>query len=155
KKIASKIYKNGLLDGEAKEWYPDGIVKSVCYYSNGLLNGNRNHIALTRYHPNGITAETQDFRFGQPLGEHLRYFPNKQINYHATYENWKKEGKEESYFDDGKIEIQGEYSNGKPIGKQIKNHPNGTVKYSAIYSDQGELLEPIKEYYLNGTQKAQ
>ena len=46
--VFKKEYKNGLLNGDSKFWYPNGKLESVEPYSNGEINGS-----VLRYYDTG------------------------------------------------------------------------------------------------------
>lgn len=66
KKSSASHYQHGLMHGESTEWNSDGKVTAISYYYRGLLNDDKGRPALSKFYPNGQTAEVQNFRMGQP-----------------------------------------------------------------------------------------
>lgn len=76
-------YRNGELNGEFIEYFPDGVVKAKGSYLNGVLNGK-----VMRYHPNG-----------RPMFE--EYWKNRRK--HGLWKTFDESGKEEGrkYYKNG------------------------------------------------------
>src|SRR5262249_17747229 len=112
-------------------------------------------VALTRYHPNGYTAESQDFRRGQPFGRHAKFFDDGKVSYEVNYVAGKKHGTETGYYPDGSIEFKRDYAHGKPIGSHFSYFPDHTVRSTSTYSPEGIPTGPTREFYPDGSPKAQ
>ena len=79
---------NGIVEGVAKTYSPDGKLLSETPYKNGKQNG-----------------------------VHKRYFPNGNVELEKNYKDGKEEGRRISYYENGKIKMIGNWENGIPVGK--------------------------------------
>lgn len=154
-KAMEASYHNGLVHGEVKEWHENGSLKATAYYINGLLHHDRGSVALRRYYEDGSLQEEQDFLYGQPFGKHFKYYPNGQKSYSVAYSKGKKQGLESYFSETGESLGGGKYSNGIPAGEHIRKAADGTVVYRAKYDQNGNLLEPVREYDLAGNKTLQ
>lgn len=172
------VFDNGLHDGEEIAWYPNEKKKTHCVYSKGLLSGNKQQIALTKYHENGMVAETLDFRQGQPVGPHILYDKTGSEIQRKVYTLGKRELASNptfppiEYYPDGKkkreykgsvdaVEYLEWYPNGTLHfrlhltnddleGVQEEFHPSGSLKTQAFYKNT-EKNGPYKEWYSDGS----
>ncbi len=155
-KSLAMTYVNGLPNGEALEWYESQGVKLRRFFEAGLLQDNGTTPALTLYDEEHHVVETQAFRRGQPCGTHVRYYASGQESYHQHYKNGDRIGKESFFGADGTLLGQGEYLQGVPVGEHYrKDAETGATIYLARYDRQGHLLQPIVEWYPNGTKMTQ
>lgn len=143
-------YDNGIASGEAQEWYNNGNIKSTKHFTGGLLNGTHSHPGYLAYGENHKILEKQEFRFGQPDGVHILYFPNGIVKEKVSYIKGLKQGKEQFFSAQETILGEGNYQNGIPIGKHFKKHLNGQFSFVANYNEEGELKEPITIFDENG-----
>lgn len=88
--------KFGEIHGYKKTWYPNGMLKSIIIYENGLKHG-----IYKIWHSNGNLAEEglyiQNEKEGLSTGYHLNGSKKFEINYsngfyHGFYTTWKKDG---------------------------------------------------------------
>ncbi len=154
KKILEERFSNNLLEGEAFEWYGNGVVKAKYNYLKGLLHNEPNAPAFVRYYPDHTKKEKQDFFRGQPDGVHVLYHPNGQESYRATYKLGWKNGKESFWNEAGDLIGEGEYSKGNPVGTHFLIKASGN-KRIAKYTAAGQLQEPIIELRPDGSKAAQ
>ena len=155
-KAATITYVNGLVEGEVLEWYDDGGVASRQFFQKGVLNDHHNTPAVTRYDRDHHVIEEQSFLAGQPHGLHLRYANNGQETYRQQYQRGYRIGLEIFKDDQGTIIGQGEYVCNLPVGDHYRKDPNSDkTTYLARYDAQGQLLQPIQEFYPNGNRKSQ
>lgn len=172
-------YRDGLYDGEAISWYPDEKKQAHYVYSKGLLSGNKQQIALTRYHQNGRVAETLDFRQGQPVGPHIlndtdgneiqkttyvigqqtpqqpsqptvTLYPNGSKKRQYSLVNHRYEGDYTEWYSNGSTHFLLHFANDEPDGIQEEFYPDGSIKVRAHYL-QGQKHGSYKEWHPNGS----
>ena len=68
-----KQYKDGILNGTCKFWYPNGKLESVEPYKNGQINGN-----VIRYYDNGQMKARIPIRNGVRAGSAGEFFWDKK-----------------------------------------------------------------------------
>jgi len=127
-----------------KEYYADGTVKATRLYRNGILEG----ISI-EFSQEGIILKAIEYRSGLIAGEGLvlqdgsrtgpwkEYYPGGSLKAEGTYDNGNKTGPWKYYHVNGKIEQTGTYNK---VGK-----PEGTWRW---YYDTGQLLR--EENYYRG-----
>ena len=145
-KAALFPHSNGVLEGIAYSWFPSGNLSLQRRFSEGALHGDGKNSALIAYDEERNVIEMLDFRQGQAVGLHTRYYPNGAESYRVSYKNGKKEGKEKFFSDDGYLLGEGLFQNGLALGKHWRSHPDGTLAYEAHFDSKGVLVEPIVEY---------
>jgi antitoxin component YwqK of YwqJK toxin-antitoxin module len=153
------FYIQGILDGECKDIYPNGLVKKKTQYVSGIKQG-----ASTVYFDNGEIAKTCSYRNGKLNGECLTYYPNGLRESQLSYENDLLQGEATYWYDNGNLrakkhytygllndqrltkayttfypenvtqEVQG-FAYGLPTGAHIKYHSNGKESYKVNYKN--------------------
>jgi antitoxin component YwqK of YwqJK toxin-antitoxin module len=123
-------YNKGVLEGERKEYYPDGTVKSVRNYVNG-----------------------------KPHGKFIDYGSKGEIERETNYKDGEQNGPEIVYDNDGKVRSLTIYSAGKPTGAQTRTFSEYTLtaNYDDKGNFDGEYAEifnngnvKIKGQYVKG-----
>ncbi len=122
---------------------------------NGLLHGEGKNPAFIAYDEARNIVEVVDFRDGNPVGTHLRYYPNGKESYRVVFKNGKKHGQEQFFDEEGNLLGSGLFSEGRPMGKHWRNYPDGSLAYRAEFDNQGDLLLPICEYNTEGNKVRQ
>ena len=107
--ITKGNFVNGIVDGVAKTYSPDGKLLSETPYKNGKQNG-----------------------------VHKRYFPNGNVELEKNYKDGKEEGRRISYYENGKIKMIGNWENGIPVGKAKFYDVNGNEIAETSYAN-GEI----------------
>jgi len=74
------LYK--LDNGDFKEWYPNGQIRTQQTYKDGVLNGPCNY-----WFDNGLAELTSYYIEGQLNSEYKRWFCKGQLLEHKTYKN--------------------------------------------------------------------
>ena len=153
-KCSATPYVDDVIQGKAMEWHEEGSLKGTKNYVNGRLHSDANNPACISYNEDNTIIEMQDFNQGVSVGVHVKYYPNGRESYKVPYFEGKKHGKEQFFNEDGTLLGEGKFERGKKIGKHWKNHDPSTLSYVAMYDNEGNLLEPIKEYDEHGTMVA-
>ncbi|WP_338984720.1 toxin-antitoxin system YwqK family antitoxin [Fusobacterium nucleatum] len=147
--------KNGLLDGESREYYEEGDIKSVSPFKNNVADG-----IFISYYQNGNIKEKYTYKNGNEEGEGLFYYENAKLEEKYFMKNGKLEGEATAYFEDGKIRNKSIFKDGVKLEEETykddeirKNtFKNGEIVQQDIYSKNKKLK--AKKFFLeNGKTK--
>ncbi|WP_336020731.1 toxin-antitoxin system YwqK family antitoxin [Fusobacterium polymorphum] len=144
--------KNGLLDGESREYYEEGDIKSVSPFKNNVADG-----IFISYYQNGNIKEKHTYKNGNEEGESLFYYENGQLEEKYFMKNGKLDGEAINYFEDGKIKNKAIFKDGVTLEEEIykdneirKNtFKNGEIVQQDIYS-KNKILKAKKFFLGNG-----
>ena len=147
--------KNGLLDGESREYYEEGDIQSVSPFKNNIADG----IFIT-YYQNGNIKVKNTYKNGNEEGEGLFYYENGQLEEKYFMKNGKLDGEAINYFEDGKIRNKSIFKDGVLLEEEIykdneirKNtFKNGEIVQQDIYS-KNKILKAKKFLLENGKMK--
>jgi len=118
------------------EYYPDGKIKAMGTFRNGIPEGIRREYSLE-----GQITRSMIYKNGVILGEGI------------VLEDGTKEGHWKEYYADGSLRSEGEYKENKPIGPWKYFYPDGKIEQDGKYSNSGKLTGTWKWYYDNGQLK--
>ena len=147
--------KNRLLDGESREYYEEGDIKSISHFKNHIPDG-----VFISYYQNGNMEEKYAYVNGQANGECLSYYENGKLEERYFLKNGEIDGEAFAYYPSGKLEVKDFFKDGKKEGESIFYHENGNVKQKStfkndkregdlfIYYPSGKLLQ--KRSFING-----
>ena len=147
--------KNGLLDGESREYYEEGDIKSISHFKNHIPDG-----VFISYYQNGNMEEKYAYVNGQANGECLSYYENGKLEERYFLKNGEIDGEAFAYYPSGKLEVKDFFKDGKKEGESIFYHENGNIKQKStfkngkregdlfIYFPSGKLRQTEK--YING-----
>lgn len=113
-------YKNGVLDGKFKAYYPNGNLQGEVTYKNGEMNG-----------------------------EYREYNENKNIRLSGSYKNNLQDGEWKSYLEDGTLETIVNYKDGELNGLKEDYYKNGNVWIRQEFKN-NDLDGVYEVYYENG-----
>ena len=113
-----------------KEYYPDGRVKTVQSYRNGVPQGVRRE-----YAEDGTILAGYVFDRGKIVGEGI------------TKEDGVRDGEWKLYFANGELKAEGKYTNGVKTGRWTYYHKNGNVEQTGVYDKQGRPKGDWMWYY--------
>jgi uncharacterized protein len=170
KKEIELTYRNYYLQGERKEYYFDGSIKSLSYYKNGLEDS----IYKIYYH-GGILATEGRYSMGKKTGEWKEYNDKGKISSVKTYLNDELHGKKITYHDNGKVHTESEMQDGENHGvfKRFSNTGELMIQInyqrdnpqSYTYLDKNNALVPaipmndgntkVVAYYPNGNKSVE
>ena len=147
--------KNGLLDGESREYYEEGDIKSISSFKNNVANG-----LFISYYQNGNIKDKQNYKNGNGEGEGLFYYENGQLEEKYFMKNGKLDGEAINYFEDGKIRNKSIFKDGVLLEEEvyqdneiIKNtFKNEEIVQQDIYS-KNKVLKAKKFFLENGKMK--
>ena len=147
--------KNGLLDGESREYYEEGDIKSISHFKNHIPDG-----VFISYYQNGNMEEKYTYVNGQANGECFSYYENGKLEERYFLKNGEIDGEAFAYYPSGKLEVKDFFKDGKKEGESIFYHENGNIKQKStfkngkregdlfIYFPSGKLRQTEK--YING-----
>ena len=147
--------KNGILDGENREYYEEGDIKSIFYFKNNVVNGTS-----ISYYLNGNIQEKHTYKNGNEEGEGLFYYENAKLEEKYFMKNGKLDGEATVYFEDGKIRNKSIFKDGVKLEEEIykddeireNTFKNGEIVQQDIYSKNKKLK--AKKFFLeNGKTK--
>ena len=147
--------KNGLLDGESREYYEEGDIKSISHFKNDIPDG-----VFISYYQNGNIENKYAYVNGQANGECFSYYENGKLEERYFLKNGEIDGEAFAYYPSGKLEVKDFFKDGKKEGESIFYHENGNIKQKStfkngkregdlfIYFPSGKLRQTEK--YING-----
>ena len=147
--------KNRLLDGESREYYEEGDIKSISHFKNDIPDG-----VFISYYQNGNIENKYAYVNGQANGECFSYYENGKLEERYFLKNGEIDGEAFAYYPSGKLEVKDFFKDGKKEGESIFYHENGNIKQKStfkngkregdlfIYFPSGKIRQTEK--YING-----
>ena len=147
--------KDGLLDGESRQYYEEGDIKSISPFKNNIANGT-----FISYYQNGNIKEKHTYKNGNEEGEGIFYYENGKLEEKYFMKNGKLDEEAINYFEDGKIKNKAIFKDGVTLEEEIykdneirKNtFKNGEIVQQDIYS-KNKILKAKKFFLENGKMK--
>ena len=147
--------KNELLDGESRQYYEEGDIKSISPFKNNVADGT-----FISYYQNGNIKEKHTYKNGNEEGEGIFYYENGKLEEKYFMKNGKLDGEAINYFEDGKIKNKAIFKDGVTLEEEVykdneirKNtFKNGEVIQQDIYS-KNKILKAKKFLLENGKMK--
>ena len=147
--------KKGLLDGESRQYYEEGDIKSISPFKNNVADG-----VFISYYQNGNMKEKHAYKNGNEEGEGIFYYENGKLEEKYFMKNGKLDGEAINYFEDGKIKNKAIFKDGVTLEEEIykdneirKNtFKNGEIVQQDIYS-KNKILKAKKFLLENGKMK--
>ncbi|WP_242094101.1 toxin-antitoxin system YwqK family antitoxin [Aestuariivivens sediminicola] len=142
--VEKEVYAvDGLLNGEARSWYDNGVLYEVGNFNSSKVDGE-----VRGWHRNGQLAARGTTRDGQKTGTYQKWYENGSLEEEKNYVNGKEEGSQKVYHYNGHLKSETNYVNGKLEGWQRVYHPNGQLKSETNYVEGEKERETI--YYADG-----
>lgn len=143
--IDSGTFKDGERDGLTEQFYNDtGKLRVSANYKNGVLEGE-----FKAYYPNGNLQGEVNYVNGEMNGEFKEYHENKKIRLSGSYKNSLQEGEWKSYLEDGTLESIINYKAGELHGIKEDYYKNGNVWTRQEFKN-NDLDGVYEVYYENG-----
>lgn len=143
--IDSGTFKNGERDGLTEQFYNDtGKLRVSANYKNGVLDGE-----FKVYYPNGNLQGEVTYKNGEMNGEYKEYNENKNIRLSGNYKNNLQDGEWKSYLEDGTLETIINYKDGELNGLKEDYYKNGNVWIRQEFKN-NDLDGVYEVYYENG-----
>lgn len=127
-KYQAPLNAQGLVDGEAKYFYKNGVVSVVKPYRNGQIDG-----LVKRYYPSGQLESTAFCKNGEPFGQEKLYYPSGQLKNKATRYGSVYQDTTRSYHRNGEVSQMIIYDD---KGRRVYFgawHPNGKIDTTYTY----------------------
>ena len=147
--------KKGLLDGESRQYYEEGDIKSISPFKNNVADG-----VFISYYQNGNMKEKHAYKNGNEEGEGIFYYKNGKLEEKYFMKNGKLDGEAINYFEDGKIRNKAIYKDDIILEEEVHENneikkntfKNGEIVQQDIYSKNKKLK--AKKFFLeNGKMK--
>lgn len=143
--IDNASFKDGERDGLTEQFYNDtGKLRVSANYKNGVLEGE-----FKAYYPNGNLQGEVNYVNGEMNGNFKEYHENKKIRLSGSYKNSLQEGEWKSYLEDGTLESIVNYKDGELHGIKEDYYKNGNVWTRQEFKN-NELDGVYEVYYENG-----
>ena len=143
--IDSGTFKDGERDGLTEQFYNDtGKLRVSANYKNGVLDGE-----FKAYYPNGNLQGEVIYKNGEMNGEYKEYNENKSIRLSGNYKNNLQDGEWKSYLEDGTLETIVNYKDGELNGLKEDYYKNGNVWIRQEFKN-NDLDGVYEVYYENG-----
>lgn len=140
-------YKNGLIYGEATEYYSNGQIYSKTNYSGGKITGVQTQYYIDggisseinynngvyegsykTYHKNGEVSQLGQCKEGAYDGSWKQYYPNGILQSEFSYKNDKLTGISKNYDTDGKLYYEFNYRKGNIISYRYYDKQGKVIK---------------------------
>ena len=115
------IEKEGVIEGEAILYYPDGKIKQVTYYKKGQLHGPSRFYS----EEGGLLSESW-FIEGLQEGKCYAYYPSSHLYSLHRYKKGLMEGLQEFYHEDGGVKTLLNYRKGTLMDEPYLRSSDGT-----------------------------
>lgn len=143
--IDNANFKDGERDGLTEQFYNDtGKLRVSANYKNGVLEGE-----FKAYYPNGNLQGEVNYVNGEMNGDFKEYHENKKIRLSGSYKNSLQEGEWKSYLEDGTLESIVNYKDGELHGIKEDYYKNGNVWTRQEFKN-NDLDGVYEVYYENG-----
>ena len=143
--IDNANFKDGERDGLTEQFYNDtGKLRVSANYKNGVLEGE-----FKAYYPNGNLQGEVNYVNGEMNGDFKEYYENKKIRLSGSYKNSLQEGEWKSYLEDGTLESIVNYKDGELHGIKEDYYKNGNVWTRQEFKN-NDLDGVYEVYYENG-----
>ena len=118
-------YKDGKrVDGESKSWYPNGVLKHIWNWKNGIQNG-----LYTNWYDNGQKKEEGIYKNREKDGLWIVWWENGQKREEGTYKDGKPaDGLITQWYENGHKKLEWNYKDGKKEGNWTLYYKDGKGK---------------------------
>lgn len=128
------VYRNGLIEEKAFEYYANGQVYAEMSFKGGEKNG-----VEKRFNDDGSLFSEVSYSENQPTGAFQTFYPNGNVNERSTYKNGLFEGPYESFYEDGTKKVSGNVKDGLYQGVFKYFDTDGKLHYEYDYKN-GEII---------------
>lgn len=116
------VEKNGLLDGQAVLFYPDGNLKAESFYREGKLHGPSRF-----WNREGKLLAESFFIQGLQQGKGFFYYPSGKLYSLKRYKNGLWHGQQEYYYENGMLKTLMHYGHGQLLKEALLLLPDGSL----------------------------
>ena len=139
-----QFYTRGKLDGEVKNFYDDGNIKSIETFVNGVKEGPHRE-----FHKDGYLEEEIMYAKNKRNGPAKKFYSNGKIAHEANFVNDLQDGPTRMYYGNGKLLFEAQYVKGKIKGTSKSYYKNGKDRYITPHKN-GKEHGIIYCYYPTG-----
>ena len=140
----SANYKNGILNGDFKAYYPNGNLQGEIIYKNGEMNGE-----FKEYYENKNIRLVGNYKESLQEGEWKFYLENGNLQSVVNYKSGVLNGMKEDYYSNGNLWTRQEFKNNTPEGVYEVYSVDGIPKLKAVIKN-GQIVEE-QRFNLNET----
>lgn len=115
-------------DGEWKEYYPSGKMRSLTEYKGGKIHGKR-----TRFYESGIGMSEEYYQNGLKQRKCLEFYENGNTKENSMWRNGQRNGATTTFYPTGKMKEMGVYLDGVPHGNWDLYDENGRIRSRGAY----------------------
>ncbi|MCF6295659.1 MAG: toxin-antitoxin system YwqK family antitoxin [Flavobacteriaceae bacterium] len=133
-------FKDGLINGKMKYFFPNGKVEEEVEWTNGIANGK-----VKYFYENGQLAEEGQVTNESKEGTWKSYYPNGHLK---NLENWKNNQMQDSvfsYFENGNLHSKGVFVNGKEDGRWVMYDSISGKIDGYLYYENGKAVKAEKK----------
>lgn len=145
KKTDRTSYVDGVRDGVATTYHPNGKLASQGSYAAGVRDG-----AWTEAWPNGEPRLEATYAAGELDGAWRRWRDDGTLDVEATYANGARAGRYVEHRPDGAVLVEGAYAGDLADGEWLGYHPGGAISVRATWA-RGALDGPYEELREDGS----
>lgn len=132
--------KNGLKEGEAFKYYPDGAIMQKSNWKEGKKNG-----ITETYYKNGKINIRGDFKNGEQQGWTYKYDSFGNLKGKTSYEKSIENGPFETYYQTGKVKSHGTFFNGIESATYFYFEDGSPERYEYLKNDSLIYLKKYNE----------
>ena len=110
--VEEVYFVNDKMDGVRKQFYPNGVLKSVSTFVGNAARGY-----MKSYHPNGHLAEEGMWINASWDGVYKTYYDDGTQSYLWNFKDGKREGEQRYFLPDGSLDYIGIWKDGKELAK--------------------------------------
>jgi antitoxin component YwqK of YwqJK toxin-antitoxin module len=133
-----QTYKNNLLDGPSKAYYPSGNIKKIVEYKGGKMNG-----AYTMFYEDSVLKSVKTYKNDKPNDKAQSYYESGALLSETEFNNGEKTGKWTTYFENGQIKSVGNYVDNQKDGLWEMFIEDGKNQTTALF-DKGIILKTVE-----------
>ncbi len=111
-------------DGHFVYWYEDGNKQMDCYYRDNLLHG-----PLREWYPSGLQKSYQEFSYGLLNGENTSWREDGSLKLKARYYKGEKHGNFQTFYPDGRLLRDDFFENGELVEGHCYSPEGDPVDY--------------------------
>lgn len=131
-------YKNGILDGVKRTYFPGSKIKKEITYKEGIFDG-----PFKIYNDSGVVIEELTYKGGKKDGEAKYYYDDGTLLRTESWDEGIKNGEFKTFYYEGHIQVSESYRKGLKEGWFEEFYPDQTSKRRALYK-KDVLLEEHK-----------
>ena len=138
-------YVNGQIEGEQKEYFPNGQLKHSVCFADQMQDG-----LLESWFETGKKQREGYFTRGKEDGSFREWFENGNKKVELSFKKGKKEGLHQFWNEEGTLLSEGAYTQGLAIGTHKTYFGSGKLRQTVTFVE-GKKEGSLESYYEDGT----